>query len=75
MRKIKDINCVKVGDVVNIVDGKCYGHDYTLATNITITEDILRRSTLDTFKHSYETYKWKRFVIVTPAEASNYEIY
>lgn len=75
MRKIKDKDCVKVGDVVSIVKGLVSDHDYSLATNITLTEDILKQSGTYTFNNGDECYTWDRFVIVSPAEVNNYEIY
>lgn len=75
MKKIKDIHCVKIGDVVSIVKDLVSDHDYSLATNITITEDILKQCVKDVFRNQDESYSWDRFVIVSPAEVNNYEIY
>jgi len=75
MKKIKDKDCVKVGDVVSIVENLVNDHDYSLATNITLTEDILKKCGTYTFNNGDERYTWDRFVIVSPAEVNNYEIF
>lgn len=75
MKKIKDKDCVKVDDVVSIVDHLSDDHDYSLATNITITEDILKQCGTYTFNNGGECYTWDRFVIVSPAQVNNYEIF
>lgn len=75
MKKIKDKNCVRIGDVVSIVENLVSDHDYSLATNITITEDILKQCGTYIFNNCGHTYSWDRFVIVSPAEVNNYQIF
>lgn len=75
MKKIINIDCVKVGDVVSIVENLVSDHDYSLATNITLTEDILEECKQTLFLHKGHAYTWNRFVIVSPAQVNNYEIF
>ena len=75
MKKVINIYSVKIGDVVSIVEHLSDDHDYSLATNITITEDILKNCGTYTFNNGDECYSWDRFVIVSPAQVNNYEIF
>ena len=75
MKKVINKDCLRVGDVVSIVEDLVSNHDYSLATNITLTEDILQQCNTYTFHNGGMCYSWDRFVIVSPAEVNNYEIF
>lgn len=75
MKKVINKDCLRVGDVVSIVENLVDHHDYSLATNITLTEDILEGCDQTLFLYKGHAYSWNRFVIVSPAEVNNYEIF